>query len=151
MRIVADTIYKTADERTDPVGGTFGLEDEYRALQQMHRAGAAVPEPRGYDHDRDEYGMEHIDGATVQDLDTVYGDITATGKEAIAVRLEEGLEQIHESGIPHGDVCTSNIIVDDDLGPHYIDPVGVSPDHPATDDIMERDRQNLAYITDRFL
>lgn len=151
MRIVGDTIYKSEDERTDPVGGQFSLRDEYRALQRMHRSGAAVPEPRGYDSQSDEYGMEHLPGATIQDLDTAYDDLTESDRQEIGEKLEDELERIHESGIPHGDICTSNIIVDEDLQPRYIDPAGFSPDHPATDEVMERDRQNLAYLTERFL
>ncbi len=151
MRIVGDTLYKSEDERTDPVGGTFSLRDEYRALQQMHRSGAAVPEPRGYDSQAGEYGMERIDGVTILAMDEAYDDITAADRDRIDKQLGDELDAIHKTGIPHGDVCTSNIIVDEDLQPHYIDPAGFSPDHPAADDIMERDRQNLAYITDRFL
>jgi RIO-like serine/threonine protein kinase len=151
MRIVGDTIYKSDDERTDPVGGQFSLRDEYQALQRMHRSGAAVPEPGGYDSQTGEYGMEHIDGVTITEIDEAYDDITAEDRERIEGRLEDDLEKIHDSGIPHGDVCTSNIIVDSELRPHYIDPAGFGQDHPDAAAVMERDRQNLAYITDRFL
>jgi len=151
MRVVGDTIYKSREERTDPVGGAFTLRDEYQALQQMHRAGAAVPEPQNYNSQAGAYGMEHIDGATIQELDDAYNSLTADDREAIAGRLEDELEKIHESGIPHGDICTSNILIDPDLRPHYIDPAGFQQDQPDAGAVMERDRQNLAYITDRFL
>lgn len=151
MRVVGDTIYKNEDERTDPFGGNFSLRDEYQALQRMYRSGAAVPEPRGHDSQAGEYSMEHIDGVTITEIDEAYEDITAEDRERIEERLEDDLEKIHDSGIPHGDVCTSNIIVDSELRPHYIDPAGFSPDHPATGEVIERDRQNLAYITERLL
>lgn len=151
MRVVDDTVYKTAAERTDPVGGAFTLHDEYQALTAMYEAGVSIPEPRSYEEEREEYSMEHIPGATVQELDTVYPGLTDADRRQIAARLEADLDRMHEEGLPHGDICTSNIIVDSDRQPYYIDPVGFSHGHPEAEQVMERDRQNLAYITGRFL
>ncbi|MDY6771324.1 MAG: RIO1 family regulatory kinase/ATPase [Candidatus Nanohaloarchaea archaeon] len=146
MRLVSGTLYKSSDERTDPVGGAFTLQDEYEALVAMDDAGASVPTPHGYDQERGEYGMEHIDGTDLQELAT--DGLTAADRQQIADRLEDELDRMHEAGLPHGDICTSNIVIDEELRPYYLDPAGFEPDHPDAEAVMERDRQNLDYVTD---
>lgn len=142
--------YKTASDRTDPVGGTTTLQDEYAVLEAMYDAAPAhVPEPQGLDIEDGKavgYHMEEIDGTTVQDLD--YDQLTGEEADELASGLRDGLRSLHEAGIPHGDICTSNIIVDDGLTPYLIDPAGIQPDDPDAGAVMERDQQNMDYITD---
>lgn len=151
MEVDGTTRYKTAADRTAPEGLETTLADEYRVLERMHAAAPGrVPEPRGIEYGPDgaaeRYGMEEISGTDLQELD--YGALTDEEAEELAASIEDAVSRFHDAGIPHGDVCTSNVLVDDDMDPYLIDPAGIDGDHPDADAVMERDRQNAAYVAD---
>jgi len=145
--------YKTASERTSPVGPSTSLRDEYAVLEEMYDAAPDhVPEPQGLGTAPDSeqrYAMEEIDGTTVQDLD--YDDLTEQEAEELADDIEATIGSFHDAGVLHGDVCTSNVLVDDQMTPYFIDPAGIRPEHPGADPdrIREQDTASARYIGDR--
>lgn len=109
---------------------------EFRALEELYRAGALVPRPLGYS--RHVVVTEFVEGVELYlyenpvDPESILRDILDTVRKAYL-----------DVGIVHGDLSEYNVIVsieNDREKPYIIDwPQYVEREHPAADQLLRRD------------
>lgn len=91
---------------------------EAQALNSARRAGARTPTLLGINPDEYSIVMTFIKGSLARDmLDLLNRDVTRPVLEHLGYQV--GL--LHESGMAHGDLTTSNVIVDSGLQTTIID------------------------------
>ncbi len=84
-------------------------KEEARLLSEARRVG--VPTPQVYDRTENVLEVEFLDGERVRDLLPRYG---GEKRRALALEIGDYIAKLHNRGIVHGDLTTSNMIVEDD-------------------------------------
>lgn len=114
---------------------------EFRALDELYRAGALVPKPLGYS--RHAVVTDYIEGAELY----MYKD--AIDPESMLRDIVDTLRKAYlDVGIVHGDLSEYNILVvveDDRERPYIIDwPQYVEKEHPSAEQLLRRDIEYVA-------
>ncbi|MET1128636.1 MAG: RIO1 family regulatory kinase/ATPase [Thermoproteota archaeon] len=110
---------------------------EFRALDELYKAGALVPKPLGYS--RHAVVTEYVWGVEL------YRYTSAQDPEAILAKVLDTVRKAYlDVGIVHGDLSEYNIIVsveeDGNEVPYVIDwPQYVERDNPAAESLLRRD------------
>ncbi len=110
---------------------------EYRALEELHRAGALVPKPISYS--RHAVVTEYIEGVEL------YEYREPIDPEAMLYRIVETIRIAYQQvGIVHGDLSEYNILVtvteEGEEKPYIIDwPQYVEKLHPSAEQLLRRD------------
>lgn len=90
---------------------TFRLKNEVRLMLEARRAGIAVPIIYSVDFAESRIVMEEVKGARVKDaLDSLPDDKA----REICVKIGEIAARLHSSDIVHGDLTTSNMLLEGD-------------------------------------
>lgn len=114
---------------------------EYRALEDLFRAGALVPRPLSYS--RHVVVTEYIEGIEL------YAYRSPVDPEAILVKILETLRRAYlDVGIVHGDLSEYNVLVSmvgEEETPYIIDwPQYVERDFPEAERLLARDVEYIA-------
>lgn len=92
------------------------LTQEVRALQRCRRVGVPTPAVLHVEKDTCKLYLERIEGGTLRD--TIKREMSNSGSytkvEPLIDRVGEYLAKMHNSGIVHGDLTTSNIMLRDE-------------------------------------
>lgn len=86
-------------------------KSEARMLRHARRAGVATPQV--LDEKEDTLTVEFIDGQRVKEL------LSEDNAEEICTKIGESVAKLHDYGIIHGDLTTSNMILQDKI--YFID------------------------------
>ncbi|MFP4045621.1 MAG: KEOPS complex kinase/ATPase Bud32 [Candidatus Aenigmatarchaeota archaeon] len=84
-------------------------KQEGKLLSEARRSG--VPTPQIYEIKETVLTMEYLDGEKVRDM---VPEIDAERRKQLAEEIGEKIGRLHERGIIHGDLTTSNLIFCDD-------------------------------------
>ncbi len=87
---------------------------EARLLDRARRAGVLTPEVYSVDDRRMEIIMEYVPGERAKEY------LLRTGDASLMKEIGENIARLHSSGIVHGDLTTSNIILTE-RGLYFID------------------------------
>lgn len=90
---------------------TFRIKNEVRLMMEARRAGIAVPVLYSVDLEQNRIVMEEVQGMRVKDaLETM----PVEKAEAVCRKIGEIAGRLHANDIVHGDLTTSNMLLDGD-------------------------------------
>lgn len=90
-------------------------KQESKLLSEARRVGVSTPQV--YERKENVLKVEYLDGEKVRDLLSEYSN---EERQKLAEKIGENIAKLHNRGIVHGDLTTSNmIVVDDEL--YFID------------------------------
>lgn len=122
-------------ERLKAAVGHSPARREWRALQTLHEAGAAVPAPRArasLPNGDSVVAMEFVDGVPL--ADALHADGAA--RRALCHALGAAVARFHAAGLIHGDLHAGNILVCDGR-PVILDVQRAEPLHGADEQIED--------------
>lgn len=92
------------------------LYGEARSMTKARRLGVATPTLFALDSELHTLTFEYIDGPSVKEVLLQAGSIPGYGEqiEDIAVQIGRAVGQLHDGGLVHGDLTTSNMIIHGD-------------------------------------
>ncbi len=88
---------------------TFRIKNEVRLMLEARRAGIAVPVIYSVDLSDNRIVMEEIEGHRVKDA---LEELPKEGAEEVARKIGEIAAKLHANDIVHGDLTTSNMLLD---------------------------------------
>jgi len=91
---------------------------ESSAIRDAKIAGARLPSILGLDLERSSIIMTFIDGSLARDI---IDSMSNARRHALLEELGRQVGYLHQGGVVHGDLTTSNIIVPDDGKPFLLD------------------------------
>ena len=99
---------KYRNERLDREIRTYRTIHEPQLLNEARKVGVATPLVFQVDMKNAAITMEFIEGKQVKQL---LGSLSAEKREAMCSRIGQLIGRLHKSGLIHGDLTTSNMIV----------------------------------------
>lgn len=90
---------------------TFRIKNEVRLMLEARKAGIAVPIIYSVDLAESRIVMEEIEGPRVKDA---LEDLPKEGAQVVAAKIGEIAAKLHANDIVHGDLTTSNMLLDGD-------------------------------------
>ncbi|MGQ9587428.1 MAG: KEOPS complex kinase/ATPase Bud32 [Thermoplasmata archaeon] len=107
QRVVKSYRHPTLDKSLQ----TFRIKNEVRLMFEARRAGIAVPVIYSVDLAENRIVMEEIKGMRVKDA---LEDLPQREAEEVCRRIGEMAAKLHANDIVHGDLTTSNMLLDGD-------------------------------------
>jgi len=87
------------------------IRNEAKLLLEARRAGIAVPVIYSIDYDSNQIVMEEVKGARVKDA---LNELPEPEARAVCAKIGEIAARLHASDIVHGDLTTSNMLLEGD-------------------------------------
>lgn len=88
---------------------TSRIRNEARLLLEARRAGIAVPIVYSIDYDSNQIVMEEVKGARIKDA---LNELPEPEARAVCDKIGEIAARLHENDIVHGDLTTSNMLLE---------------------------------------
>jgi len=88
---------------------TSRIRNEARLLLEARRAGIAVPIVYSIDYDSNQIVMEEVKGARIKDA---LDELPEPEARAVCDKIGEIAARLHENDIVHGDLTTSNMLLE---------------------------------------
>jgi len=107
QRVVKSYRHPTLDKSLQ----TFRIKNEVRLMHEARRAGVSVPIIYSVDLADNRIVMEEIQGMRVKDA---LESLPSEEAEGVCRKIGEIAARLHANDIVHGDLTTSNMLLDDD-------------------------------------
>jgi len=109
---------KYRPEKLDKTIRTYRTVHEPQLMHEAKKAGVPTPIIYLVDVENAIIIMEHINGRQVKKL---LEDLVANERENLCVKIGELIAKLHKNGIIHGDLTTSNMILNDEGKVYLVD------------------------------